>query len=269
MLPSKEGDPRDDVLTSDQITAAFEKVRDQINSSLHLRIEAFIAAPPKWCPEAEALASCEWEIIFPIFDGLRKEAFNLGRETIKFFDEIKPDVILTTDEETYLGILSKRTRVTSPLDEDFTFYNDHRNELKENATLKSRWDKLIFGTPIQEEDFLLGVGLCLESLFDQDIHGRGADRRLVISTERRAKRDLRNINVDAGYFFCCRYRGLREPIFPRGHSTSAPCSSSMIWLGSGLRTKSSSRTAEVVPGQIRSSSTSRYTLTVKNFHNAN
>ena len=206
----KKKNPKDQTLSSDELAAAFEKVRDQIPTEIHPQIEAFIAAPPKWNPEAEALANLEWETIAPIFDGLQRELFNLGRETLKFYDERKPELELTEEETDYLNALALRGRVSQPLDDDIEFYNKRRGQLKEHPPLKSRWDRLIFGAPIETNDFLLGVGLCLESLFDQDIFG--SKRKLIISTERKAKKDLRNLNVDAGLYFAFRYRSLREQL---------------------------------------------------------
>ncbi len=48
-------------------------------------------------------------------------------------------------------------------------YRRHRNELKEQPSLKAKWDRFIFGTPIETDDFLQGIALCLEWLFDQDM----------------------------------------------------------------------------------------------------
>lgn len=209
----KKKNPKDQTLSSDELTAAFAKVKDQIPEELHPKVEAFILAPPKWNPEAEALAQVDWETIAPLFDGLQREVFNLGRETLKFYDERKPDIQLSDGETEYLETLAKRGRISQALDDDIDFYNRRRGELKEHPPLKSRWDRLIFGSPVETNDFLLGLGLCLESLFDQDI--LGSKRRLVISTERKAKKDLRNLNVAAGQYFAFRYRGLKD-LFPGG-----------------------------------------------------
>jgi S-DNA-T family DNA segregation ATPase FtsK/SpoIIIE len=209
----KKKNPKDQTLSSDEIAGAFERVRDQIPHELHPTIETFIAAAPKWNAEAEALANLEWETIAPIFDGLQRETFNLGRETLKFYDERKPDFQLTEAEVDYLTSLEQRGRVSQPLDDDVEFYNQHRGELKEHAPVKSRWDRLVFGSPVETKDFLLGLALCFESLFDQDLFG--AKRKLVISTERKAKKDLRNVNVDAGLYFAFRYRSLKD-LLPGG-----------------------------------------------------
>ena len=66
----------------------------------------------------------------------------------------------------------------------------------------------MFGTPVEVPDFLSGVALCFEWLFDQDMPS--SKRRLRITCDRRTKKDLKELNVDAGLFFARRYRGLKE-----------------------------------------------------------
>jgi DNA segregation ATPase FtsK/SpoIIIE, S-DNA-T family len=64
---------------------------------------------------------------------------------------------------------------------------------------KTRWYRFIFGTPIETEDFLLSIALCLEWLFEQDMPS--SKRRLKITCDRRTKRDHKELNEDVGLFF--------------------------------------------------------------------
>jgi len=187
------------------LRAAFDKVKDAIPVEIHSTIETFIHANSGWNNEAADLARCEWELVKPLFDGLKKEKFNLGKATLEFYDEREAD-LLTSDERGYLARLRDSNR-SEAQDEDEDFYRRHRNELKERPALKARWDRFIFGTPIETEDFLLGIALCMEWLFDQDMPS--SKRRLKITCDRRTKKDLKDLNEDAGLFFACRYRGLR------------------------------------------------------------
>ena len=102
----------------------------------------------------------------PLFDGLRKEKFNLGKTTLEFYDEREAD-LLTADERDYLARLRDSNR-SEAQDEDEEFYRRHRNELKEHPSLKAKWDTFIYGTPVETEDFLLGIALCLECLFEHE-----------------------------------------------------------------------------------------------------
>lgn len=203
--------PNQTLLLEDDLVLAFDKVKDSIPESLHPTITAFIHTGSGWNQEAAALAECEWELIKPLFDGLKKERFNLGKATIEFYDEREAD-LLTTDERDYLARLSESKR-TDAQEEDEDFFRRHRNELKEQPSLKAKWDRFIFGTPIETDDFIQGVALCLEWLFDQDMPS--SKRKLKITSDRRTKKDLKDLNVDAGLYFARRYRGLKALFGPR------------------------------------------------------
>lgn len=198
--------PSQGLLLEDDLVAALEKVKDAIPEALHPIVKAFIHANSGWNNEAADLAQCEWELVKPLFDGLKREKFNLGKATLEFYDEREAG-LLTTDECEYLRSLSEAGR-SEAQDDDEEFYRRHRQELKEQPSLKTRWDRFIFGTPIETEDFLLGITLCLERLFDQDIPS--SKRRLNITCDRRTKKDLKEVNEDAGLYFARRYRGLKE-----------------------------------------------------------
>jgi DNA segregation ATPase FtsK/SpoIIIE, S-DNA-T family len=203
--------PSQMLLLEDDLVVAFEKVKDSIPDSIHPTITAYIHAGSGWNQEAAALAECEWELIKPLFDGLKKEKFNLGKTTIEFYDEREAD-LLTTDEREYLVRLSESKR-TGVQEEDEDFFRQHRNELKEQPSLKAKWDRFIFGTPIETDDFIQGIALCLEWLFDQDMPS--SKRKLKITSDRRTKKDLKDLNVDAGLYFAKRYRGLKALFGPR------------------------------------------------------
>ncbi len=199
-------DPFAGTPTGGRFTTSFERVKDAIPQENHPVISAFIQANSGWNKASVDLANCEWEQIKPLFDGLKREKFNLGKATLEFYDE-RDTSLLTGDERDYLARLRDSSR-SEAQDEDEDFYRQHRNELKEQASLKSKRDRFIFGTAIETEDFLLGIALALEWLFDQDMPS--SKRKLKISCDRRTKKDLKEINEEAGLFFARRYRGLKE-----------------------------------------------------------
>jgi len=202
----KKYTPSNQMLSADDLNIAFDKVKDVIPEPFHAVVSDFIAAPSKWNAQAEALSNIDWELIKPLFDGLRPEKFNLGKATLDFFDEQGTDS-LTKDERTYLKALSNR-HSSQAIPDDLQFYRAYRLDLKDNPQLKSKWDRFVFGTPIETTDFLGGLALCLESLFDQNLPD-GSTRVLQISSDKRNKADLRKLNVDAGRHFVFRYQGLR------------------------------------------------------------
>jgi S-DNA-T family DNA segregation ATPase FtsK/SpoIIIE len=196
--------PNTTLLTEDVLRSAFEHVRGVIPDASHPVIEGFITAGSGWGPAAEQLAREEWENIKPLFDGLQREKFNLGKVTLAFYDERAED-LLGQEEREYLDRLIAR-KTTEAQEEDQEFYQRHRLELKEEPALKVKWDRFIFGTAIETTDFMVGVVLCLEHLFDLDF--QHSERKLRIQCDRRTKKDLREINETAGLFFARRYRGL-------------------------------------------------------------
>ena len=139
-----------------------------------------------------------------LFDGLKKEALNLGKATIEFYEEREKELL--SDEERHLLERLAQTRISDPTEDDEIFFRDHRKELRENPSLKTKWDRFIFGTPIEQEDFLIGLVLCLESLFDQDFGD--SKRVLTIRCEHQTPKDFRSLNESAGLFFSHRYRGI-------------------------------------------------------------
>src|SRR6266404_2029194 len=159
--------PMQIALSESELEATFERVKESIPESIHDVVRTFIHSASGWNQGAAALAECEWEWIAPLFDGFRRERFNIGKATLEFYDEREPE-LLNAEERTYLEQLTKRRASGAYIEEDMEFFNRHRNELKEDRKLKSAWDKFVFGTPLETEDFLSGIVLCCERLFSKD-----------------------------------------------------------------------------------------------------
>jgi S-DNA-T family DNA segregation ATPase FtsK/SpoIIIE len=192
-------------LNEDDLRKAFDTVHESIPVECHQVVEEFITAPSGWNPSAAALADCEWEWVKPLFDGMQRQQYSLGRATKEFYDD-RDASLLRDEERAYIDRLIAR-KTTQADDEDKDFYEAHRNELREERKLKSVWDKFIYGTPRETFDFLAGLVTCLESLFGQE--SPSARRKLVISCESRSKKDFRDLNAEAGIYFERRYKGLR------------------------------------------------------------
>ena len=199
--------PTQTPLFEDDLVSAFERVKDVIPDEIHPIIDDFIKANSGWNTQSFALAQCEWELVRPLFDGLKREKFNLGKATLEFYDE-REEGLLSDDDLDYLERLSRAAKRIEAQDEDEEFYGRHRNELKEQPSLKAKWDRFVFGSPIESEDFLSGIALCLRRLFDEDLIS--SKRRLRIMCDRRTKKDLKELNIDAGLYFAHRYRGVKE-----------------------------------------------------------
>lgn len=199
--------PSQTLLAEDELLVTFERVKTSIPETIHHIVRAFISAPAGWNEYAAQLAQCEWEAIAPLFDGFKREPFNLGQATIDFYDERQPD-LLNDGEKDYLHRLIRRRTTASDDEEDRNFYENHRGELKEDRKLKVTWDRFIFGKPFETDDFLAGIVLCLERLFSQQTPA--AKRAIRIRCDRGTKKELRDLNADAGVFFASRYKGLKS-----------------------------------------------------------
>ena len=198
--------PTQALLDEETLRGSFEKVSESIPVSCHPVVEDFITAPSGWNTQARQVACCEWEAVKPLFDGLKREVFNLGQATLDFYEERDPE-LLSDQARDYLKRLIAR-KTTEPDDEDELFYRDHRLELKEKPSLKARWDRFIYGAPVETEDFISGMAQCLQALFDQD--QQSSKRKLTITSDKRVPKDLKELNCDAGLFFAFRYKGLKE-----------------------------------------------------------
>ncbi|MBC6606954.1 DNA translocase FtsK [Hymenobacter sp. BT188] len=195
--------PTQALLTAANLRNSFKNVRDAIPESHYDTIEAFITSDGQWNEAAKELAEFEWEVIKPLFDGLRREKLNLGQLTTNFFDERDPD-LLSKDERAYLEGLTKRNPSTAT-DEDRQFYELHRHQISDSRLLKAAWDKFAFGRPQENEDFLAGLALCLERLTVED---NSTNRILKVRLDAKTKGDFRKLNVEAGVYFATRYKGL-------------------------------------------------------------
>ena len=199
--------PSQTLLNEDDLQNAFNKAKDVIPEKYHSLITTFIRTSPGWNKQAQALAECEWDVVNqPLFDGLKPEAKGIGELTFAFYDERDPEMLTESDWD-YLQRLKQRGKLPKNIDEeDRQFYEDHRSELKEDRKLRSLWDKFIFKTALESDDFLIGLIQCIERL----VTGKesSSETRITVRCDRRSDIDFGNLNVEAGLYFATRYRGL-------------------------------------------------------------
>ena len=193
------------------LQTAFDKVKDDIPAIAYSAIQAFIASSAGWTSEAEALSKFEWESdnINTLFSGLKAQKTDIASLTLDFFNDEYPDT-LTESEIQYMNALKKRNK-REALDEDREFYDTHRQEFEGDRKLKAKWDKFVYGQPIECTDFLVGLLLAFERLFAQ-IAPTSETKRLKISTRRgiRPRKWIEDLNVAVGLYFCTRYRGIEQ-----------------------------------------------------------
>ncbi|MGA7792404.1 MAG: FtsK/SpoIIIE domain-containing protein [Candidatus Acidiferrales bacterium] len=199
--------PNQQPISKETLEDSFKKVQDEIDPQHHELFVAFINSDSNWNETAQLLADLEWEEdkVKSLFDGLRVKAEPLGKATLDFYEDEFP-VSLAEEDRDYLQRLDqRRTRETN--DEDTSFYEQHRYEVGQNRPLKLKWERFVFGQPLETDDFLVGVLQILERLYEQ-AGATAEERRLVIEC-RHSKRDWLEMNFDAVTCFARCYCGLK------------------------------------------------------------
>jgi DNA segregation ATPase FtsK/SpoIIIE, S-DNA-T family len=203
--------PSRDVIENDQLKNSFEDAKEYIPGEIHPAILKFIESKPGWNDESEVLANYEWEQdhIGSFFSGIKiSKKTTLAEETKEFLEDEYSDLI-TEEDENYLELLNKR-KAREPNEEDIAFYEKQRYQIENNKKLKAKWDKFIYGKPIECNDFLVGFMQAVERLFAQSEASSGK-KIIKIKTQKRDSRSAwLNLNTDLGLYFCTRYKGLEK-----------------------------------------------------------
>jgi S-DNA-T family DNA segregation ATPase FtsK/SpoIIIE len=201
--------PNRQIIESDELKEHFTEVKDQIPDEVHSAIEAFIKAPSGWSPQSDALAAFEWESqsVLQLFSGIKLKKTTLAEETINFYEYEFSDRLSQTDTD-YLKALKKRS-LKEPRDDDREFFEAHREELGNNKSLRAKWERFVYGRPIECTDFLDGLLVAIERLFGQ-MGSVSGSRKLIVRSGRRSRKSWLDLNADIGLAFGMRYRGLKK-----------------------------------------------------------
>jgi len=188
----------------------FERVKDEIPTEHHVTVANFIAAPPQWCSESEAFSEIEWDIehASQLFTGLRTiRETHLADRTHRHFEDRDPER-LSEDDAAYLRALSGRRTLKDPGLEDRAFYERHSHFLGDDVSLKTAWDRFIYGTSVICSDLLIGLLEGIERLYVRNADRWQSDKHLELSIDLNGRKPFRDINEDAARLFLCRYKGL-------------------------------------------------------------
>lgn len=199
--------PNRQIIESDELRSQFEAVQEDIPAEVHSAIEDFIASTPGWNEAADALSQFEWESqsVLQLFSGIKLKKTTLPQETLAFFEFTLPDRLSRSDLD-YLEALKGRS-LKETRDDDRDFFEAHRDDLGQDKALRVKWERFIFGRPIECNDFLEGLLRAFERLFGQ-VNLAAGKRTLKIRAARKSRSQLLDINADVGLAFGLRYRGL-------------------------------------------------------------
>lgn len=202
------GQPIDPDELSERLADNANAIPDHVRASL----EAFIAAAPddhyaKW-----EVAEFEWEMdgVHLIFDKAQERQRGLSDATLAFFDNDCDDSdVLDAQWRKHLEELTVREKRSDWNEDDESFFEIHRTHLEKNKQLHARWEKVIFGKPVECVDFLEGFVAVAHRL----TIGAGelvGDRILRFTVTKGRTEWRERFNDDVGAFFSTMYRGLKE-----------------------------------------------------------
>jgi DNA segregation ATPase FtsK/SpoIIIE, S-DNA-T family len=199
-------------LDPEEISERIKANAAEITDAARQALEAFVAAPAGDQEASDALAQFEWESdgVYLAFDKPKEKQLGLAKSTIHFFDhECDQENQLDDEGRKLLEDLDSRERRSEFTEEDEAFFVKQRRLLEQDSKLCSRWEKALYGKPIDCNDFFEGFARVVNSLHAglRDPQGE----RILRFTVNKGRTEWRErFNYDAGCFFSAMYRGLQE-----------------------------------------------------------
>lgn len=199
-------------LDAEEISERIEANVADISEAARQALEIFAAAPAGAQEASEALAQFEWESdgVYLAFDKPKEKQLGLAESTIRFFDhDCDQENSLDTEGRKLLEDLKSRERRSDFNEEDEEFFVRQRRLLEQDAKLCSRWEKALYGKPIDCNDFFEGFARVVNSLH-AGLHDPKGERILRFTVTKGRKEWRERFNYDAGSYFSAMYRGLKE-----------------------------------------------------------
>lgn len=199
-------------LDADELAERIEANASEIAEGARQALEAFAAAPVGDQEAAAALAQFEWEFegVYLAFDKPKEKQQGLADTTLRFFDhDCDEENALGQEARRLLEDLKSRERRAEFTPEDEEFFATHRRFLERDAKLLSRWEKALFGKPIECNDFFDGFARVVNNLH-AGIDDADGERILRFTVNKGRTEWRERFNHDAGCFFSAMYRGLRD-----------------------------------------------------------
>ncbi len=199
-------------LDPEELYERIEANAAEIAEAARLALNAFAAAPAGDQDVASALAQFEWEAdgVYLAFDKPKENLLGLADATIRFFDhDCDQENSLEPEGRKLLEDLKARERRSDFTEDDEEFFIKHRRLLEQDIKLCSRWEKALYGKPIECNDFFDGFARVVNSLHAglRDVEGE----RILRFTVTKGRKEWRErFNYDVGSYFSAMYRGLKE-----------------------------------------------------------
>lgn len=199
-------------LDPEELNERIEANSAEIAETARLALDAFAAAPAGDQEAASALAQFEWEAdgVYLAFDKPKEKQLGLADATIRFFDhDCDQESSLDSEGRKLLEDLKARERRSEFTEEDEDFFVKHRRLIEQDAKLCARWEKALYGKPIECNDFFDGFARVVNSLH-AGLRDAEGERILRFTVTKGRKEWRERFNYDAGSYFSAMYRGLKE-----------------------------------------------------------
>ncbi|SEI60336.1 DNA segregation ATPase FtsK/SpoIIIE, S-DNA-T family [Azotobacter beijerinckii] len=199
-------------LDPEEISERIEANAAEISEAARQALDAFAAAPAGDQEASDALAQFEWESdgVYLAFDKPKEKQLGLAESTIRFFDhDCDQENSLDTEGRKLLEDLKSRERRSDFTEEDEEFFVKQRRLLEQDVKLCSRWEKALYGKPIDCNDFFEGFARVVNSLH-AGLRDPQGERILRFTVTKGRKEWRERFNYDAGSYFSAMYRGLKE-----------------------------------------------------------
>lgn len=199
-------------LDSEELAERIEANAAEIAEGARQALEAFVVASAGDQEIASTLAQFEWESdgIYLAFAKPKEKQLGLADATIRFFDhDCDQEDSLESEGRKLLEDLRSRERRADFNDEDEEFFVKHRRLLEQDTKLCARWEKALYGKPIECNDFFDGFARVVNSLH-AGLRDPEGERILRFTVTKGRKEWRERFNYDAGSYFSAMYRGLKE-----------------------------------------------------------
>ncbi|QBY54444.1 FtsK/SpoIIIE domain-containing protein [Cupriavidus oxalaticus] len=199
-------------LDAEELSERIAEHASDIADGARLALQAFAAAPAGDQEATAALAQFEWESdgVYLAFDKPKEKQLGLADSTIRFFDhDCEQENALDTEGRKLLEDLKSRERRSDFNGEDEEFFVKNRRHLEEDVKLCGRWEKALYGKPIECHDFFDGFARVVNSLH-AGLRDPEGERILRFTVTKGRKEWRERFNYDAGSYFSAMYRGLKE-----------------------------------------------------------
>lgn len=204
--------PNGQPLDAEDMRQRLEENAASIPDGARATLDAFVNAAPGADGLAAEVALLEWEQdgVHFIFEKARERQQGLAERTLAFFDHDCDDPeVLDAQWRKHLEELRPRERRSEWNEDDENFFEIHRRYIERDPKLHGRWEKVVFGKPIECHDFFEGFASVAQRLVVSA--GPASGERFLRFTVSKGRTEWRErFNGDVGAYFSAMHRGLKE-----------------------------------------------------------